>query len=100
MAQADAEAYADRVIAHYANPVWHMPAATINLRLAELVSAFPAYLQEILTLDLDDSVHLPDLLPAFPEPSYTSRVLGYKEILDPYQWSLTFALNPAGWTKP
>lgn len=96
----DAEDYADRVLTHYANPVWAMPSATVNLRLAETSGAFPSYLEQVLTLDLDDSVTLPDLLPASPLPSYTSRVLGWREILDPYAWTLTFALNPAGWTKP
>lgn len=96
----DAQAKADRELAAYHVPVWYMPTATFSLRLAELAGPFPTYLQEILELDLDDSVRLPDLLPASPLPEYTSRVLGWRETLDPYSWSLTFALNPAGWTKP
>jgi hypothetical protein len=77
-----------------------MPVATVNLRLAESLGVFPAYLQEILTIDLDDSVYLPHLLPASPLPDYTSRVLGYQEVLDPLDWSITFSLNPPGWSKP
>lgn len=98
--EADAMDKGNRVLMHYANPVWHMPRVSINLRAAEIRGAFPSYLQEILELDLDDAVNLPDLLPASPVPSYLSRVLGYREVLDPYAWTLTFALNPAGWTKP
>lgn len=96
----DAQAKADRELAAYHVPVWHMPTATFSLRLAELRGAFPTYLQEILQLDLDDSVRLPDLLPASPLPEYTSRVLGWREVLDPLAWTLTYSLNPAGWTKP
>jgi hypothetical protein len=96
----DATAKAQRDLDHYKDPVWYMPAVTINLRLAETQAAFPSYLQQILVTDLDDSVTLPDLLPAWPMESYTSRVLGWHETLDPYFWTLTFSLNPAGWTKP
>jgi hypothetical protein len=96
----DATAKANRVLAHHKDPVWHMPAATVNLRLAQRTGDFPAYMQEVLSLDLDDAVTLPDLLPASPMPSYMSRVLGYTEVLDPYSWTIAFALNPAGWTRP
>lgn len=96
----DANALAARILAHYKDPVWHMPTVTVNLRLAEQAGPFPGYLQAVLNTDLDDSIHLPALLPASPVDTYTSRVLGYREVLDPYSWSLTFSLNPAGWTKP
>jgi hypothetical protein len=98
--QVSATEFANRMLAHYKDPFWRMPTATVNLRLSEAQGVFPGYLQEILTVDLDDSVHIPHLLPASPLPSYTSRVLGYQEVLDPYDWSITFALNPAGWSKP
>jgi hypothetical protein len=98
--QVGAEDFADRMLTHYGHPYWRMPVATVNLRLAESLGAFPGYLQEILTIDLDDSVYLPHLLPASPLPDYLSRVLGYQEILDPVDWSISFSLNPAGWTKP
>jgi hypothetical protein len=97
---ADVIAYCDRFLDHYALPVWHMPTAEVNLNLTRTEGTFPANVQDILELDLDDDVRLPKLLPGSPMTSYTSRILGYTETLDPYQWSITYSLNPAGWTKP
>jgi hypothetical protein len=96
----DATDKANRVLDHAKNPVWHMPSATVAMRLAELHGPFPSYLQEVLGIDLDDTVNLPQLLPGYPMESYTSRVLGYRETLDLTNWTIAFALNPAGWTKP
>jgi hypothetical protein len=96
--QAGAIGRAERYLAHYKAPQWSMPGATVNLRLAESAHSFPAYVEQLLDLDLDDSVTLPQLLPASPIPAYSSRVLGYVETLDPYAWSITYSLNPYGWT--
>lgn len=95
----DATAYANRMLAAYAAPDWVMESVSVNLRLAEWVDTFPSYLQALLDIDLDNTLTLPDLLPASPEPSYTARVLGYREVLDPYAWTLTLALTPAGYGR-
>jgi hypothetical protein len=97
--ETDARTYVNRVLDRSADPYWHMPTATVNMNLARL-KGFPGGVQDILDLDLDDDVRLPRLLAGSPVPSYLSRVLGYQEYLDPRDWSITFSLNPAGWTKP
>jgi hypothetical protein len=95
----DVIAHCSRVLDHNALPVWHMPTATVNMNLNRNEGTFPANIEAILGLDLDDDVRLPKLLPGSPVSSYTSRILGYAEVLDPYQWTITYSLNPAGWTK-
>ena len=95
---ASREAFAARRIARYAEPRWHMPSAELVLNLAKTAGgSYPSNVAEILELDLDDQVALPQLLPASPVPSYVSRMLGYDEILDPNDWRFTFALDPHGW---
>jgi hypothetical protein len=32
-------------------------------------------------------------------PSYSSRVTGYTETLDPYEWRLDLSLDPTGMTR-
>lgn len=98
--RADAEAHAHRILNHYADPFWHLPSVNVNLLLAKDSPRFPVNVEDLLSLDLDDAVRLPYLLPASPLESYESRILGIDEILDPYAWTLIFALNPAGWTMP
>ena len=96
----DAQAAADRYLERRSEPVWHMRAATVNLKLAKTASpGYPANVTAILDVDLDDDVTLPQLLPASPMHEYTSRVVGYDETLDPYQWSITYRMNPAGLTE-
>ena len=91
----DAQAYADRVLAAYAFPRWHMPNATAHLGLAQT----DGMIDDLLTADLDDILELPQLLPASPEASYASRLIGYVEVLDPEAWQLTFVLDPHGWSR-
>ena len=91
----DAQNYADRVLAAYAYPRWHMPNATAHLGLAQR----DAMIDDLLTADLDDILELPQLLAASPVESYASRVLGYVETLDPNEWQLQFVLDPNGWSK-
>lgn len=93
----DAQAKADRMIAARAWSTWFMPAITLNLNLARTEGEYPDNLGDLLNLDLDDQVTVPSLLPGSPEPSYTSRVLGSTETLDPYQWSITYNLAQNGW---
>lgn len=96
---ADAVAKAHRLVGNAKAPFWHMPSVTVNLQLAKTGGGlYPQNVQELLEADLDDEIWLPYLLPASPVPDYSSRILGYQEVLDPYAWSLTFALNPEGWT--
>jgi hypothetical protein len=92
--EASAREHAEAILDRHAAPRWSMTAATVNLRLAGLEGI--AKVTEILDVDLDDDVLLPQLLPASPIPDYQARVLGYTEILDPYAWTLAFALDPAG----
>lgn len=92
------QAFAARRLARYKEPRWHMPAAELVLNLAKTAGgSYPQNVAEILDLDLDDQVALPQLLPASPVPSYTSRMLGYDETLDPNDWRFVFALDPHGW---
>lgn len=92
---ADAQEYADRILAAYSEPRWHLPRVTAHLGLAR----DDGNVAGLLTADLDDIVELPQLLPASPEASYASRVLGYTERLDPEEWQLTFVLDPNGWSR-
>jgi hypothetical protein len=96
--EADARAYVARILEGSLQPHWHMPTATVNMNLARL-NGMAGGVQDILDIDLDDDVLLPQLLPGSPVSTYQSRVLGYQEYLDPRDWSITFSLNPAGWTK-
>lgn len=97
---ADATAYANRVLDHYATVTWHMPSAPVNLLLAEADETLGVgQLEAIVELDLDDDVLLPDLAPAAPLFSYASRVLGYVETLDRHAWTLALSMDPAGWTR-
>ena len=95
---ADATAYGNRVLDHYATLTWHMPSVAVNLALAETDTS-PAAMQTIAELDLDDDVTVPYLLPAAPLLDYASRVLGYTETVDPYAWQLAISMDPAGWTR-
>ena len=91
----DAQAYAARIIDAYSSPRWHLPRVTAHLGLARDDGTVAA----LLTADLDDILELPQLLPASPEASYASRVLGYTERLHPEEWQITYVLDPHGWSK-
>ena len=92
---ADAQRYADQLVAAYKDPRWHLPAVEAHLKLARK----DGDIGQLLTLDLDDILELPRLLPASPEASYASRVLGYTEALDPEEWIVSYVLDPHGWSK-
>lgn len=96
LVQQSAEAYAQRTLELWKQPVWLMPQANVIIKLAD--DHEPGSLPSLMEIDLDDEVALPQLLPSSPVPSYASRVLGYTETLDPTNWALTFALDPFGWT--
>ena len=91
----DAQRYADQIIAAYKDPRWHLPTVQAHLKLARN----DGDIGQLLTLDLDDILELPRLLPASPEASYASRVLGYTEALDPEEWIVSYVLDPHGWSK-
>jgi hypothetical protein len=91
----DAQALADRWIGAYAEPRWHLPSVRAHLGLADADGTTAG----LLTADLDDVLELPQLLPASPEASYASRVLGYTERLDPSEWVVTYVLDPNGWSR-
>lgn len=97
---AAATAHGQRILDHYSTPTWHMPSVDVNLNLARSAGEdYPDNMAALLDLDLDDRVIIGPLLEGSPLETYTSRVLGYTETLDPYQWALRFDLNPAGWTR-
>ena len=68
----DAQAFADRYLAR--REARHMPRATVHLGLAN-----DAETAQLLSVDLDDVLDLPQLLPASPVQNYQSRVIGYEE---------------------
>ena len=92
----DAQAFADRYLARRSEARWHMPRATVHLGLANDA----AETAQLLSVDLDDVLDLPQLLPASPVQNYQSRVIGYEERLDPYNWLITYVLDPYGWEAP
>ena len=91
----DAQLFADDYVALHGDPAWHMPNATLHLGFANSADQ----IADLLTVDLDDTLDLPQLLPASPVTSYSSRVLGYTETLDPYDWLITYVLDPYGWSN-
>lgn len=92
----DVQAFADRQLARRAEPRWHMDRASVHLGLADDDGA----IAQLLNVDLDDVLELPYLLPASPVTTYSSRVIGYTERLDPYEWLITYVLDPYGWEAP
>jgi hypothetical protein len=94
--EADAQAFATNYLNRRAEARWHMPRATVHLGLA----LDDANIAQLLIVDLDDVLTLPQLLPASPVTSYASRVIGYEEKLDPYEWLITYVLDPYGWNAP
>lgn len=92
----DAQAFADRQLTQRSEPRWHMDRVSVHLGLADDDGA----IAQLLTVDLDDLLELPYLLPASPVTTYSSRVIGYTERLDPYEWLITYVLDPYGWSAP
>ena len=92
--ESEARALAQEELDDHALPYWSLSSATVMVSLAD-----PQMMGELLTADLDDAVELPALLPAFPMPSYSSRITGYTETLDPYEWRLDLSLDPTGMTR-
>ena len=91
----DAQTRADRYLTAYAEPRWHLPNVTAFLKFAWN----DRDIADLLSLDLDDVLELPQLLPASPEASYASRVIGYTETLAPEAWEMTYVLDPHGWSE-
>jgi hypothetical protein len=92
--ESEARALAQEELDDHALPYWSLSSATVMVSLADA-----QLMGELLTADLDDAVELPALLPAFPMPSYSSRITGYTETLDPYEWRLDLSLDPTGMTR-
>ena len=92
--ESQARALAQEELNDHSSPYWSLSSATILIGLADA-----QMMGELLTADLDDAVELPALLPAFPMPSYSSRLIGYTETLDPYEWRLDLILDPTGMTR-
>ena len=90
---AAATAWANAKLASRKDPQWHLPRVDVHLGLAD----YAATIAQLLNADLDDVLELPQLLPASPESSYTSRVVGYTETLDPANWTIRYNLNPYRW---
>jgi hypothetical protein len=97
---AEATAHGQRLLDHYSTPYWYMPSVDVSLSMARSAGdPYPDYFARLLDVDLDDELVIGPLLAGSPLDSYTSRVLGYTETLDPYAWELRYDLNPAGWTR-
>lgn len=94
--ETSARDFAARRLARYKSPYWHMPTAEAVIELAKTQGG--SAVAAILDADLDDEVLLPMLLPASPVPSYASRLIGYTERIDPYEWRFTISLDPYGWS--
>ena len=92
--ESEARALAQEELDDHREPFWSLASATVLIGLADA-----QMMGELLTADLDDAVELPALLPAFPMPSYSSRLIGYTETLDPYEWRLDLSLDPTGMTR-
>lgn len=92
----DAQAFADRQLARRSEALWHMDRVSVHLGLAD----DDGTIAQLLNVDLDDVLELPYLLPASPVTTYSSRVIGYSERLDPYEWLITYVLDPYGWEAP
>lgn len=92
----DVQAFANRQLARRSTARWHMDRVSVHLGLADE----DATIAQLLTVDVDDVLELPYLLPASPVTTYSSRVIGYTERLDPYEWLITYALDPYGWDAP
>ena len=92
----DAQAFADRQLAQRSEPSRHMDRVSVSPRSRRRRRA----IAQLLDVDLDDVLELPYLLPASPVTTYSSRVIGYTERLDPYEWLITYVLDPYGWTAP
>lgn len=98
--EADAQAHGQRLLTLFAEPYWYMPSVDVSLSLARSAGGtYPDSIDALLNLDLDDEVTIGPLLPGSPVPDYTARVLGYREVLSPLRWAITYDLNPAGWTR-
>lgn len=92
--EAQARALAQEELDDHSSPFWSLGSATVMISLAD-----SDLMGELLTADLDDAVQLPQLLPAFPMNAYSSRLIGYTETLDPYEWRLDLTLDPTGMTR-
>lgn len=89
-----AQLLAQEELDDHSSPFWSLGSATVMISLADA-----ELMGELLTADLDDAVELPQLLPAFPMDAYSSRLIGYTETLDPYEWRLDLTLDPTGMTR-
>ena len=85
--------WANAKLAVRKDPQWHLPRADIHLGLAY----YAPTIAQLLNADLDDVLQLPQLKPASPEASYSSRVTGYSETLDPNNWTIRYNLDPYRW---
>jgi hypothetical protein len=92
--ESEARELAQEELDDHREPFWSLGSATVMVSLAD-----GELMGELLTADLDDGVELPQLLPAFPMRAYQSRLIGYTETLDPYEWRLDLTLDPTGMTR-
>jgi hypothetical protein len=98
LAKESAQAYAERVLALWKDPHWLMPEATVVVPLSQYTGPMQQDLNALVGIDLDDEVGLPVLPDNAPVDTYMSRVLGWRESLDEWAWTIQFSLDPNGWT--
>ncbi len=95
----DATDYGQRILDATAALRWIVPSVDVNMRLAELDETLgEGQLEQLVELDINGPARMLVLPPAAPLLVHSSRVIGYTERLDRYAWSITYALDPAGWT--
>ena len=86
----DANNLADTILDRFALPHWSMPSAVVDMYFATNPER-----AQMASIDLRDTVTLPQLLPGSPLHAYTSEVLGITESLAVYHWTLTLHLSAA-----
>jgi hypothetical protein len=95
----DATDYGQRILDATAALRWIVPSVDVNMRLAELDETLgEGQLEQLVELDINGPARMLVLPPAAPLLAHSSRVIGYTERLDRYAWTITYALDPAGWT--
>lgn len=90
---------ADRLLRLWKDATWLLPSVDYVLPLLRTTDDFPLNVADVLDLELDDSIRIPQLLPGSPTPDYSSRVVGWVETLSRSAWAINFTLDPYGWTS-
>jgi hypothetical protein len=80
--------YANELLNLYSMPAWSMPTVSVDLGLST-----DAEIAAVASMDLGDTVNVPQLLPSAPGTSYKAQALGYTEVISANNWTLNIALT-------